>query len=74
MGYLFFVDELSWRVYTIGFSHVSMLYADKITKTCLDDCYLLTLRSVVLSGAKNLYDYLRDPSLSLRVTRLKYIR
>ena len=25
---------------------------------------------VILSGAKNLYDYLRDPSLSLRVTLL----
>jgi len=25
---------------------------------------------VVLSGAKNLYDYLRDPSLSLRATQL----
>jgi hypothetical protein len=28
------------------------------------------LRSVVLSEAKNLYDYLRDPSLSLRESRL----
>ena len=31
---------------------------------------LVTLRRVVLSVAKNLYDCLRDPSLPLRVTRL----
>jgi hypothetical protein len=34
-----------------------------------DGFILLVLRGVVLSGAKNLYDYLRDPSLSLRETR-----
>ena len=32
------------------------------------------LRDVVLSAAKNLYDYLRDPSLTLRATQQKRVR